>query len=232
MPIINLVYEAPEQYTPRQPWANTLGYRPLTTTTTRYDQSGNSRDFTIYGSANFSTYDWVNCVLFTGEYRNNMYSIDITRGTLTGTQPFTYSYWLKVRNHNDQWIAWIIGINNTQYANDKTMVTTASGKISATVGATTVEVPSFTVGTRSLYSLVFDGTTLKIYQNWTLMDSDTCAGTSDTSTTLGLAWDDLYADPATSVDWYMSNLIIENKAWTDTDISNYFNDTKETYGIS
>ena len=217
---------------PRTPTAVTSGYRPLTTITTTSDQSGNNRDMTIYWYTSFWTYAGVDCANITGDWKNNMYNTDASWWSITGTQAFTYSLRFNFTSHYDQGLAGLIWINNTQYVDDKYICTQADGKIRGTVGSSSVYIPSFSLNTRYLFNLVYDGTTLKIYQNWTLIDSTACAGTTNTSTTLGLWWDDKYATYSYCCEGYLSSVIVETVAWTDDEVLRYYNDTKATYWIS
>lgn len=98
MPIINLVYEAPEQWG-WQPWANTIAYYPLNSTTTVNDLSWNWYNLTnVNNWILFQIYQWVDCSVFSN---NNYYNaLVITTWDIIPKTTFTYSAWLYILDYD------------------------------------------------------------------------------------------------------------------------------------
>lgn len=202
-----------------QPGANTICYFPLTSDL--LDASWNSYSLTASGSAAIWTIDWVDCLNCSAsssyvswtiswipqwqQARTNMCWI---RWTISGNYPW-WQYWSTWTWHADiilsnNWITW------SQYWD----------AISSNQSATTGQWYHVAVTT--------SWGTVKIYVNWALKNSSSMTiNTSWTTLYLGRGtWDNTYGRA------YYSNMIIEDKTWTDQEIADYYNLTKSLYGIS
>ena len=76
-----------------------------------------------------------------------------------------------------------------------------------------------------------DGTTYKIYVNWVLNTSGTLTPNT-TGTAIVIGWTiDTRSQYEDYVYWYISDVIIENKAWSSQEIQDYYNLTKWNYWL-
>jgi hypothetical protein len=91
--------------------------------------------------------------------------------------------------------------------------------------------PAINTGERHNIVATADWTNIKVYLDWVLAQT-TASGysTGSTSTTFGIwteyPWQTIYYDG------YMSNVIVENVAWTDQEVADYYDLTKWDYWIS
>lgn len=85
-----------------------------------------------------------------------------------------------------------------------------------------------------LFVITQDGTGLKYYKNWTLVNTisitNFLSGTSHNQRSVGghARWTQYYD----KINWYISDVILENKVRTAQEIQDYYNQTKSLYGIS
>lgn len=83
------------------------------------------------------------------------------------------------------------------------------------------------------FIFTFDWTTWKVYYNWTLIWSKSMSYNIDSNniswlfTQLIPLWDNTQY-----YRWYASKVIIENKAWSDSECLEYVEKTKKKYGLS
>lgn len=215
-----------------QPWANTIAYYPLNNTTTVNDLSGNNRNLTNNWVV-FWTYNGVNCAYFNWSganlRANNVMSIT--------TNIITLSMWVnKDRNSNNEIFQEIMdnGINDIQIPSLNGW-TWAVG-FSAYFGSTSNQTAGYSVtwvnnGIWRHIVFVWDGSSLKLYQNCqelpiTYVRQNIAGLLSATYTTLILWWrDGVFAK------WYISEAIFENKARTEQERLDYYNQTKWNYWL-
>ena len=90
--------------------------------------------------------------------------------------------------------------------------------------------PNWTVSTSTWYNIVSvrEWSTAKIYVNWQLIWS--WSVTTNTYTDQWSIWAQKYYNQHW-YNWFMSNLIIEDKARTASEIADYYNNTKSNYGL-
>ena len=216
-----------------KPWANTLAYYPLTSTTTVNDMSGNNKTLTNQGGV-FWTYNGVDCVYCWNSWivRND------TVTTAYIWQTSTMSAWVSraTWNSSECWIG--TGYNNWPYYNKYV-------SLSMLLQATRVrfwcwwwnawhDLDYSVITTENhWYHLVqtfaSDGTR-KCYFNWTLV------GTWNQIIEQNISWFSIVgskwgASEQYYWNWYASEIIIENKTWTDAEILDYYNQTKANYWL-
>ena len=207
-----------------QPWTNTLLYLPLDTINTVNDLSGNNYNMTNNGSVSFWIYDWVDCAYFwtTAPYWLKNTSANIINGQ------YTYLAWINADLSNswtinprmfwwssDWWILWNrfqnTGIYPWYWHNTWVPITSWWHLVSF-VGDTT----------DGSYDSYKDGEYLNSWtwvtgsRNWILI------GANEWNNSLS---DDRFCG-------YMSAVIFENRQWSATEISDYFDQTKWDYWIS
>ena len=229
MPIINLVYEAPSGWWGWQPWANTLFYY-------KFENSLlNEVTWTVDASFNWSwSYDtiwWVQCV-----------NLNNTWISLTAKLPandFTlcrYGNFISFNSNSFNWIFWITWIYSggihCQFQND------VSGGIWPCLNIynywteqwNAVAISNgYTTGQWYCYALVRNSWVCTLYVNWVSEASMTIWGNNSQSRQYYL-WEAYNSDRY--YHWYMSNAILENVAWTQQEVINYYNSTKWGYWIS
>ena len=218
MAIFNTVYGGEPKW---KPWANTLAYYPLTSTTTVNDESGNGYNLTNRWSVTFGIYDGIDCAYINYWSKNALYSQNNIWKTIVWTQNFTYSVWAKfnvVQNN------WIIVINNDNTIEDRA-VGILNNKLAAYIYRSWTHFAYWdtpTTNTRYYITLTYNWTDLKIYQNWVEKWSVSTGGATDV---VNILWIGQWTN------WYVSNVIVEDKARTATEISDYYNKTKSNYWL-
>ncbi len=219
-------FAAPSGWGWRQPWANTLAYRPLTSTSTTNDLSWNNNNLSSIWTVNFWTYYWVDCACFDDNswrlQSSSLYDInDLTWITIcswffTDWAPSDTDWKIWTTEwHNCFWYAnWLWWYYRSDFAFG-TINTTVNTESEWLLVALTCDKVNFTI-TVLWQNLNYTQTEpvqdfSMIWTNYTIWDSP------------GL--------PRKLI-WYISNFIIENKSWTAQEVSDYYNQTKSLYGIS
>lgn len=202
-----------------QPGVNTVAYFPFTSTTTVYDQSWNGNDLIN---------DWG--VVFTNDYAERPTTSSLYNNSFT--IPSTVYMWLWVNatsfpSYNDRIIrsgsdVWLMYRN--PWDNDYTFLNEKSGVWNTFVWSTPPVINKwyyvFTTWTNWNLKLWF-------IDNWNMT-------TTTSSYTLSTSGISLWIGTNSSYDTYrgyMSELIIEDREWTDQEIEDYFNLTKSNYGL-
>ena len=220
MPIINLVYEAPREWTP---WANTVAYYPLEKDTNDY--SGNNRNLTN-SWITFSDGVWV----FNGSTSTAYRQDDAF--DFYWTAPFTLSIWVKPNvspsyniviwmeqdsSYHDKEIEllsnWVIQFqmwNNNEYK-----ATSASNTLSVWAWQNLIA--------------SYNGSVMKLYKNWVEIASYNWGSSYNNNpprlvlSRISWIW--------TAFNWQMSNAIVEKMWWTAQEVLDYYNITKSNYGL-
>lgn len=223
MPIINMVYKKKKWW---KPWANTIAYYPLTSSSTVNDLSWNNRNLTnSWGT--FWVYQWVDSCYINGMlYYNwitnpNQFTISCFYNLRTRSEHYYLLFWIKnwtgvdVNNQFELWefngrpdghwfwVQYVLG-NNSYWLTEWT---------------------EWTIWTWYHWVVTYDGTTLKIYLNGVLANSRT-VNLSATRNTIFL-WYNSENSQANISEW-----IIEDKARSETEITQYLNSMKNIYWIS
>lgn len=202
-----------------KPWANTIAYYPLTSTTTVNDMSGNNRNLTN-GWVSFWVYQWVDCAYMSSDvflYNNSNYWLS-WNFTANIWSFFTVS-WSEYRQPrflwNNSWNIWI-----WYYESYKIWYNPKATETNTTP-------PSWW----ALLTVSYDGVNSKLYVNWN--NVDTTAKSWYTYAWWPL-WIGRYVtwEAANNRRWWLSEFILENKARTDQEVADYYNQTKWDYWIS
>ena len=221
MPIINLVYEAPEQWW--QPWANTVAYYPLVADFN--DESWNNKDLSTYTwTPTITTLNWVSCAYYdwSSISRNTSISAPIANRTIMAWLNCTGSgrimwVWSNVSAYWDYWQSWL-QLNNALCIDD-----------TRDVYSTTQTLPSWWFH----LCLAQSWATCTMYINWQYIQEANNMPTTWNSATwtmvvLGGKANYSYSEKYT---WYISNAIVEDKTWNATEVSDYYNQTKWYYWL-
>ena len=211
MPIINMVYKKKKWW---KPWANTIAYYPLNSTSTYLDKSWNNRNLTVYSSPTYTaTY---------ADLTNWCFAIpNMTYSTCT------VSFWCK-RNwtqtsralvdmvSNDTFIRYWYGTN--WYTNFQKSKPSWSGEQYLTNDTN-----------RHLYTVTNNSSNCLVYLDGTLKFTLASFGTQTS------AWSRIWAvwnwTSPNNPNIYVSEFIIEDKARAAQEIADYYNSTKSNYWL-
>lgn len=227
MPIFNSVFKS---FYERKPWSNTVAYYKLDGNWN--DSSGNWYNLTIASNVSYDTSlsSWQKVAYFTGSnsyLRNNSLSLSLSN--------ITISIWLKkTRNATAEIFAEIMGGSDFRIENMQSNLwniwfnfwqsnsNRASGYNSTGVANDVW---------RNVV-LVWDWSTIKLYQNeqplsitYTTWSSSVWIWTYTYNSIVLWGRDSVFGQ------WYISEVIFENKARTVDEISGYYNRTKWNYGL-
>ena len=208
-----------------QPWVNTIAYYPFSTDFS--DQSWNWYDLTWYNSATIWTLNWLSCLDLTAsqsylwttvswipqwwQARTEMFWVKWSALWNYPTHQYgraSFNEWSTIwtNNSNPNWILWSNYWDNILW----------TWPISVSVWHHVAVVIN---GSWSAGQVMYvDGVA------WP--DASLTINTQGTTLYIGKNRDNNY------LNWYMSNFIIEDKARTAQEISDYFNQTKWDYWIS
>lgn len=205
------------------PWANTIAYYPLDSTNTVNDLSGNWYNLTNtmvvfwnYVGVSCASFDWatskLTATISTLPQWANARTISLWVYDIGWVGKSIMWYWA---NRTKRWCFILNYANSSEWY----WLTPYYDDIYSYITTTS---------TWMLLTWTYDGTNFKLYINGELI------GTSD-DITLVTSWTNFEIwNPYDTgfYQWYASNAIIEDKARTAQEISEYFNRTKALYGIS
>lgn len=220
------VDEQVRHYTRYTPTSTTLLYLPLETTHTYTDQSGTSKSMSNSGTQ-FWTYSNIDCAYFNGSSKLTI-GWNIGSGTNftrcfrakqaeTSTGAYSLFWW------NSGGIEYDIWFRSTYM----------SGSYMKTSGSSTSIHMSTNPLEWHMYTFVKSWSNFYWYKDSTLISSITDWYSSWTI----LSWTSLhqiwYADTswAISYNWYLSEYIIDNKGWSQSDVTTQYNNMKEYFYI-
>lgn len=211
------------------PWANTVAYYPLTSVSTVDDESGNNRDLTNSWII-FGDYWWVDCGYFDGSVYASFswFSLDNSARTVNFWAYCTWSVWgyYAVAHISDfsahpSWSLWVKFNNWNTNVWPWDWVNASAETVTATVTAWWHNIV-----------VVQESTAVKLYVDGTLIGTNS-SYPSESWTPSG--WSVGSKNASTHSErfiGYVSNLILEDKVWTATEVADYFDQTKSTYWIS
>lgn len=218
MPIINMVYKKKKWW---KPWANTIAYYPLTSTSTVNDMSGNNRTLTNQWSVTFSDTDWA---ILNSNSKRLPFPSSFNMWTV-----ITVSVWVKHTTTNalrilSDWsgVAPRIIFGIEQWALFCHMWNGSSWEVWKNI-------VSSSINTWEYYVLVKNWATCTYYKNWTLLSSHTYAYNPS------IWWAENGNEYCIWMnEWWTNNIkdyIIENRIWTSEQVANYYNSTKSNYWL-
>ena len=231
MPIINMVYKKKKWW---KPWANTIAYYPLSSTSTTSDMSGNWYTLTQNWNSDFWTYLWVDCLYAhwsDGSWFKCLTNQSINNSVLWNS--FTLVFWW-AREASNKWIWCWFGWKNWSwnglqyYANSNNVELDVLYNWSINSLKST---PTITAQQWNLFVVVYDNWTEKWYINWNeVVSGSYTVGTINVFWVWCFFWTEV-AGYTYQWNGYVSNCIIESKARTLDEIANYYNQTKSNYGL-
>lgn len=233
MPIINLVYE---WYWEWKPNANTVLYYSFNedTATTVYDNSWHSYNWTRAGS------NWVYSNLTVGKYTVFSWQtnqiINIPTSFTYPTTNYTFSFWVKYNTNSPSYARWIFskwsGNNGTgSYLLIQEYQWKIRADIPYVVGDIFICNTVLNDDTWHHIAMVKDGTSWYTYADKTLVNTNTWNYNIDgTNTTSWIIWKN-QASYWQQFLWWLDEFIIESKARTAQEVSDYYNQTKSNYWL-
>ena len=214
-----------------QPWANTLAYYPLNSTTTTSDMKWSWTAYnlsTLRSWVSYWTYNWVDCANFSWWWWKLQAAINIQ-------QVFTLSWWFYItQSWNYQSLMLVWGGSTSQRC-----LWSWYRRTTSYLALTTWGNPEVTGGQQISWrhhicitrSNIDDSNDAILYLDWVHylnMNTSELTLAGDYLTIWWHPWN-LAQDPFY---WCASEIIYEDVVWTSTEVSNYFNQTKANYWIS
>ena len=218
-----------EYIAPRSPWANTIAYYPLDSTNTVNDLSWNNQTLSNSGVV-FWTYNWVDCA-----YCNKKTVYRQITNMPIGWTSRTISIWVYDTEYTSNWQAiwWQWGSGSHfvlfQKWSSEPSPETNGTQLSTPNGSVNANEP-FVLNVRTLMTCTYDGSTLMLYKNGVQYWNTATPTLNTGSWNFYISWWRSVGNETFS--GYLSNCIIENVAWTQQEVQDYFNSTKANYWIS
>lgn len=221
MPILNMIYWATWWGGWWQPWANTIAYYPLTSDTTVNDMSGNNRNLTN-NWVQFWEYAWANC----GYFNWSSY-LAINSNPLTWSSDFTAVSWFYNTQNSSGWQN-SIAFWAPSWSNAFSTWINNSGRKLMVWGWNNDRDTWYVVPVNTWICCVMSHSwwTIKTYVNWNLVNTSTVSFNLWSSKTRIWCW---LSNDLDKFYWYIWECIIEDKAWTEQEASDYYNQTKSNY---
>lgn len=217
----------------RKPWVNTVAYRPLNSTTTVNDKSGNGYNLTqTWGS--FGTYNGVDC-FYNGWSTTGYFTLTSWANIPSGNTNRTILLWTYPTGYSSSYSRCFFRYGTSSAGKWVELDISSSGKYRATSGTTVITWGAFPTWAWSLLTFTTAWNTFNLYANSVLQGSDS-SGTINTeaiSSSYPLRLMRLNTSTSNSyqVRGYISEVIIENKTRTAQEIRNYYNQTKSNYWL-
>lgn len=212
----------------REPWANTVAYYPLTSTTTVNDMSGNNRNLTN-NNVVFWVYQWVNCWYFNARWSSAWYCWLYNSSFYpwgSASFPITVNLWF--------YASW-----NSTYYNPRLIWPILWAKslwnIVAWWYGWNINWAPFNIWEwTNVCFILTDNNHYTVYKNWVLQYENVYTDISSWNSKYLTVWtrDDNWTQNWDKWDWWISNIILENKARTADEVLDYYNSTKSLYWIS
>lgn len=217
------VWEDVEEW---QPWDNTVAYWQFTSDTELTDGSWNWYTLSYGSTPSFWVNAWVDCIKPASSswylYRNTMAWMPKWASERTiSLWVYTVSSWSNAIYLFSYW-SWSSSAGNAQISiNMYNLTLRAFYSSSWYLSKWWMELGKW-------YNIVitYDWTTYKLYVNWVMSDSIWVAlNTTAVSSSYQMRL--FYTSSA----WYWSDTIIESVAWSDSDVVEYYNQTKSKYWL-
>lgn len=223
MTILNMVYYKVVSWW--QPWANTIAYYPLKSNTNDY--SWNWYNLTNLWNVTFGTYQWVNCAIFNGTSNSQLYNTSISYSAYP-TQ--TVAVWIYVTWTSSGVYQTIYHIGTAiRYWKLGTWFNYNTWLCLWSWDGQYESVKAWNINWAwHLLVNVTSGSSSVQYLDWVEYQTFTNS-LSYTQTWLYVWW--AQSTSAERLTWYESELILENKARTAQEITDYYNLTKWDYWL-
>lgn len=216
-----------------KPNAHTVAYRPLTSTTTVYDQSWNNYTLTQTGGS-FTTVDGVDC-FYNGWSTTGYFNLTSADKIPTWSAARTILLWVYPTSYSSSYSRYFLSYWRSTNAGKMDLTINTEKKCAFSIWGTSKSWAVMNTTGRTLITLRTNGANTYLHLNGLQQASYT-----ETLTTNAISssypFRLMRLNTSTSsnyqVRWYLSEVIIEDKNWTATEILNYFNDNKAKYWLS
>ena len=206
-----------------QPWVNTVAYYPLDSVNTVNDLSGNWYNLTANGSYTFDTLS----VHFSTIWDN--YLISSASAVSTITDGMTWQCWVKADDNSSKPCFGVMSAGTDCWWNVTWNEASLAYRIECLAWSYSSNTSAWDWTTWHLYTVVLSNNVFTLYIDWSQAAIANDGGTY--SYTMYLKINKI---------WWMTNrgqaryskFIIENKGWTQHEITDYYNQTKSLYGIN
>jgi hypothetical protein len=216
------------------PWANTVAYRPLTETTTMYDQSWNNYNLTKTDDGSFTTLWNVSC-FYNGWSSIGYFTLNSAPKIPSGNADRTILLWARPSSYSSSYSRYFLDYGGSSAGTAVYLTINTSKKYYASVSSKGITWNTMPTNAWSLMTFVSSGNTFYLYANGELQWSNSNATINTTAVSSSYPFSLMGQNTSTStnyqVRWYLSEVIIEDRAWTATEIANYFNNNKEKYWL-
>ena len=211
-----------------QPWANTIAYYPLTADTN--DHSWNNRNLTNSWVTFVNNIWWATVPVWYYNWSSNTSrSWDVQLSAW-----YTISWWSKVNSSSNVWIMLDLR-NEVQQGQGVNLWRCYQNNISFFQQKSSSSEESYTESLTSNWTywcITRTGSVWSIYKNWntTPVKQATLSNQINTSNSKLWVWC-RHQTLTDNLNWYISEMIIENKVRTAQEISDYYNQTKWNYWL-
>ena len=215
-----------------KPNEHTVAYRPLTATTTVNDQSGNSYNLAQTGGS-FTTLWDVSC-FYNGWSTTGYLNLTSASKIPTWSADRTISLWVNPTGYSSSYSRYIFCYWKDTGTNQLFAHIHTNKLYRASNYQSVISWKTMTANTRALLTMVVSGGNLSFYVDGVSASSTTLAVTTQaisSSYPLRLMRMNTSSSANYQTRGYLSEVIIEDKAWTATEIANYFNDNKAKYWL-
>lgn len=213
-----------------QPTENTIGYRPFTSTDTYKDKSGNWYDLTENWTIVYGEYDWVDCAYMSLNSNGYFKSTDLPFPT--SANPRTVHIWAKFTNTTDARDIVYLWNPNINYWNVEIWISGSSNSYKFWARQYPDSI-LWLVWDKlwHLHTYVADSTWYEYFIDWISMWTKTNKPrtVSVSNSYPFYVW--TYNGSIQFMVWYLSNLIVEDRRWSESEIQNYFNTYKTIYWL-
>jgi hypothetical protein len=202
-----------------QPWANTIAYYPLTSNTNDMKGWGTAYDLTPVWTFNYGTLaSWKKYIIFDKTAEASISNIPFNRSAYT-VSAYAFFNW-----PNNSYQKIILECYD-QLSNYRPRFFLYQQQV---LWACSFEWHwvTYTANQRYLFTTVMENNVTKEYINWNLIHSASVSGTSSSANLIIWGTNSNY-----NCNWWMSKLILEDKARTADEITAYYNLTKSNYWL-
>ena len=211
-----------------QPWANTIAYYPLTSETTVNDMSGNEYNLSSSWTVTYTTALGVSSMLAWNWY---LYKQISTIPVWANDRTLSIWAYLPSLIYNKYFIMWFYGTRASKHKQQQMCYNTYDTTITPYLSNHYDDLFNSAINNSlsQWYNIiyVYDWTTQYLYNNGTLIAQQNITLETGNNTLYIWAssnWWDKFS-------WNLSNLIIENVAWTAQEVADYYNLTKWNYWL-
>ena len=214
----------------RSPWSNTIAYYPLNSSTTVNDMSGNGYTLTNDWTS-FWTYGWVDCAYFPSRNTKILYR-DLP---MTWNNPFTVNLYAYGTGYggSQMWFFFMFGDLGSSWRNLGFWFEYSWPVWVLSTWWNTKRFWEVHYNEWKMVTVTNNNWSVKIYLNWDKSLDDTLSfniASEHFTIWSTYRWNNSWNYQAFK--WYLSEFIIENRVWTQDEITRYYNKTKWTYGLS